>query len=72
MSENKTKVPDLSFFLPNVVEEVEEVTSPISKRFKDKEGNIVKWIPPQAILDGSIKQFMKVPDTIVNVGALFK
>jgi Phage XkdN-like tail assembly chaperone protein, TAC len=44
MSENKTKVHDLSFFLPSVVEEAEEVTAPISKRFKDKEGNIVPFI----------------------------
>lgn len=44
MSENKTKVHDLSFFLPNVVEEAEEVTAPISKRITDKEGNIVPFV----------------------------
>lgn len=34
---------DLSFFMPGVAGEVEEITRPVSKRFKDKKGNVVPF-----------------------------
>jgi hypothetical protein len=34
---------DLSFFMPGNAEEAEETTAPISKRFKDKDGNVVPF-----------------------------
>ncbi|PAF18612.1 phage tail assembly chaperone [Terribacillus saccharophilus] len=66
MSENKTKVHDLSFFLPSAVEEAEEVKAPISKRFKDKEGNIVPFIF-KAIPTERIDELEKLCTTFKNV-----
>jgi len=44
MSEKQNeKVYDLSFFMPGQTEEAEEVKVPISKRFKDKKGNVIPW-----------------------------
>lgn len=34
---------DLSFFMPGAVEEVEEITRPVSKRFKNKKGKVVPF-----------------------------
>lgn len=34
---------DLSFFMPGVAEEVEEVERFVSKRFKDKQGNVIPF-----------------------------
>lgn len=42
--EEKTVVNDISFFMPGQAEESEEVKSPISKRFKDKEGKIIPFV----------------------------
>ncbi|WP_252503280.1 phage portal protein [Sporosarcina sp. Marseille-Q4943] len=42
--ETLAKVYDLSFFMPGKAEEAEEVKHPISKRFKDKEGNIIPFV----------------------------
>lgn len=36
-------VDDLSFFMPGGSEEVEEVSFPVSTRFRDKEGKIIKF-----------------------------
>ncbi|ARK26111.1 phage portal protein [Sporosarcina sp. P37] len=36
-------VDDLSFFLPENVEETEEVALPVSRRFKDKEGKVIPF-----------------------------
>jgi hypothetical protein len=44
MAENQEQSLDLSFFMPGKAEVVEEVKAPISKRFKDKDGNIIPFI----------------------------
>lgn len=44
MSENKEQMYDLSFFMPGKADVVEEIKAPISKRFRDKEGNIIPFI----------------------------
>lgn len=46
MSEKQEQVQpmDLSFFMPGVAEDVEEIKAPISARFKDKNGNIIPFI----------------------------
>ncbi|MGG1759161.1 phage portal protein [Bacillus velezensis] len=45
MSEKQNeKVYDLSFFMPGQTIEAEEVKVPISKRFKDKAGNVVPFV----------------------------
>lgn len=36
-------VDDLSFFLPENMEETEEVARPVSRRFKDKEGKVIPF-----------------------------
>ncbi|MEN1969025.1 phage portal protein [Lentibacillus sp. N15] len=42
MSNTEQQV-DLSFFMPGKAAEVEEFTAPISKRFKDKDGNVIPF-----------------------------
>jgi hypothetical protein len=42
--ENKGQVMDLSYFMPGNAQVTEEVTAPISRRFKDKDGNVIPFI----------------------------
>ncbi|WP_313429683.1 phage tail assembly chaperone [Siminovitchia terrae] len=44
MSEKQEQVLDLSFFMPGKAEDVEKVKAPISKRFKDNNGNVIPFV----------------------------
>lgn len=41
--EGTNNVVDLSYFMPGKAEEAEEFTAPISRRFKDKDGNVIPF-----------------------------
>ena len=60
------KVYDLSFFMPGQTEEAEEVKVPISKRFKDKEGNVIPFVF-KAITTERIDELEKENTTYKNV-----
>nr|BAA06946.1 ORF55 [Bacillus subtilis]BAA12410.1 YqbN [Bacillus subtilis] len=67
MSENQNeKVYDLSFFMPGQTIDAEEVEVPISKRFVDKEGNVVPFIF-KAITTDRIDELEKENTTYKNV-----
>ncbi|MFS3940166.1 phage tail assembly chaperone [Bacillus subtilis] len=67
MSEKQNdKVYDLSFFMPGQTIEAEEVKVPISKRFVDKEGNVVPFIF-KAITTERIDELEKENTTYKNV-----
>ncbi|WP_348711967.1 phage tail assembly chaperone [Bacillus subtilis] len=67
MSEKQNeKVYDLSFFMPGQIIEAEEVKVPISKRFVDKEGNVVPFIF-KAITTERIDELEKENTTYKNV-----
>lgn len=67
MSEKQNeKVYDLSFFMPGQTIEAEEVEVPISKRFVDKEGNVVPFIF-KAITTERIDELEKENTTYKNV-----
>ncbi|MEC0714393.1 phage portal protein, partial [Bacillus haynesii] len=67
MSEKQNeKVYDLSFFMPGQTEEAEEVKVPISKRFKDKEGNVIPFVF-KAITTERIDELEKENTTYKNV-----
>ncbi|MSE04048.1 phage portal protein [Bacillus velezensis] len=67
MSEKQNeKVYDLSFFMPGQTIEAEEVKVPISKRFKDKAGNVVPFVF-KAITTERIDELEKENTTYKNV-----
>ncbi|MCY8351782.1 phage portal protein [Bacillus haynesii] len=67
MSEKQNeKVYDLSFFMPGQTEESEEVKVPISKRFKDKKGNVIPFVF-KAITTERIDELEKENTTYKNV-----
>ncbi|MEC1940109.1 phage portal protein [Bacillus velezensis] len=67
MSEKQNeKVYDLSFFMPGQTIEAEEVKVPISKRFKDKAGNVIPFVF-KAITTERIDELEKENTTYKNV-----
>ncbi|SFM29180.1 Phage XkdN-like tail assembly chaperone protein, TAC [Gracilibacillus orientalis] len=42
--ESTTVVNDISFFMPGKVEKADEIKAPISKRYKDNQGNIIPFV----------------------------
>ncbi|MEW4025604.1 phage tail assembly chaperone [Bacillus siamensis] len=67
MSEKQNeKTYDLSFFMPGQTIEAEEVKVPISKRFKDKAGNVVPFVF-KAITTERIDELEKENTTYKNV-----
>ncbi|WP_100001180.1 phage tail assembly chaperone [Bacillus velezensis] len=67
MSEKQNeKAYDLSFFMPGQTIEAEEVKVPISKRFKDKAGNVIPFVF-KAITTERIDELEKENTTYKNV-----